>query len=91
MSEFLLQLSFLAEVSAVNTAGTQLNSDYAALDSSGVSTLQTSMNYIRQHEQIKRLIEGYMALIEKDTKDMVAMQQEAEQMDFKLAGTLTAL
>lgn len=88
MREFKIAHGFVTDVSAFSAAGKSLNSDYAAVDSSGVSTLATSMAYISQHEQIKSLVDSYIALVEKDVKDLIAMQQEASRMDASLSGWL---
>ena len=88
MREFLVAMGFLSDVSAFSSAGKTLNDGCTTIESGGVSSLPASMAYIDQQNEIKALIDSYIALIAKDAKDLVEMQAEAARMDARLAGTL---
>ena len=88
MKEFLVATEFLADVGAFSSAGNALNSTSVSIDSGGVSTLATSMAYIEQQKAIKALIDSYVALIQKDVKDLFELQRTAALMDARIAGSL---
>ena len=91
MNEFLVALGFLAEVNSFAGAGKNLNNGYEATDSAGVSTLSAAVAFVKQHEQIMSLIESLSALVDKDARDLVAMQQKAFEMDSKLASEMETI
>lgn len=89
MLEFKISNSIIFEAAALKGAGQALNSDYAELSSSELSTLSTSVKYINQHRQLKELIESYAALIEKDASDLLKMQSSTTHMDDYIAGSFS--
>lgn len=91
MNDFFVALGFLAEVNSFAGAGKNLNDGYGAPDSAGVSTLSAAVAFVEQHEQIMGLMESLAALVDKDARDLVAMQQEAFEMDSKLASVMEAI
>lgn len=85
MADFKLCNSFLLEVSSFSSAGTALNDDYGELAEGSLSTLTASQLYLRQHKQIKELIDAYICLLKEDVKDLSEMQKTAMKMDDQLA------
>lgn len=87
MAEFKVSSGIDGDISAFQTAGSELNASFAATDSAGVSTLSTAMACIAEQQQIKNLIELYMSLVAKDARDLNDMAATARAMDSAVAGS----
>ncbi len=85
MKEFLSNYLFLSQVSGFSNSGINLKNGYTKPDSSDVKSLSTAVSYLEQHEQIKKLIDSYCALVEKDARDLLLMQLSIEAMDKSIA------
>ena len=81
MAEFKVNPQITSEIQQIRSRGTDILIEVGALDSSGVSTLNTAVLFIEQHEKIKTLLRSYKALITKDTADLDAMVATAQKMD----------
>lgn len=86
MAEFKLAPELLTEIGEFLSSGTALNNEYTRLEEGTISTLPAGKLYLEQHEQIKALIDTYIALVQKDVKDLADMYETATGMDTKIAG-----
>ncbi len=84
MIEFKVNKGLIADVNQVKRHEQILNESYNAIAEEGTKTLKTSIEYIEQHESIKKLIDLYMALIEKDMGDINKMIEEISTLDENL-------
>lgn len=91
MNSFYVTFGFLHQVMAFANVGKNLNGGYGAPDSAGVSSLSAATAYVEQHKQIMSLMDDLAALVEKDAQDLIAMQEEAFEMDSKLSSVIKAI
>lgn len=87
MAEFKVSTGIDGEISAFQTAGSELNASFSATDSAGVSSLSTAVACIAEQKQIKALMELYMSLVAKDAKDLNDMAATARALDSAVAGS----
>ena len=87
MAQIKLLNTLSLDVSATKKAGNALNEEYSSVTSDEVDTLATATEYIKQHKEIKALLDLYNALVQKDMKDISAMITTFEQFDFTTAST----
>lgn len=85
MSEFKLAPEFLVEIESFASSGKVINDAYVQLEEGTLSTLPTGRKYLRQHEQIKQLLDTYIELVYKDANDLMEMYKAATGMDTNIA------
>lgn len=85
MTEFKISSGLASEISEMKNAGEALNASIEDLSSDGVSTLKTSMMFIRESQEILELITLYRRLVLKDVADLSNMMSTAEEMDQEMS------
>lgn len=87
MAEFKINKALSKEISNLRNSGNLINDGYAAVSSSDVRTLKTSVSIISQHESIKSLFDLYKSLVLRDTQDLDELVNEANEMDAAISAS----
>lgn len=87
MTEFKINKALTKEISNLRNSGNLINDSYAAISSSDVRTLKTSVSIISQHESIKVLLDLYKSLVLRDTQDLDKLVDEVNEMDAAISAS----
>ena len=81
MSEFKINSGFTDEVGKLETSANSLNESYYDIELAEVNTLETANKIIAQSKEIKKVIELYKELLNKDILDVRTFIAESEKLD----------
>lgn len=85
MREIKVTKELSGEIDNIKSAGEALNDSFKKVLADDVSTLETAIEYIIQHNKLRHVIDEYKVLISKDIADIEKMIQTVETTDKKLS------
>lgn len=85
MAEFKISDGLSDEVSSLLTSGTSLGEGSVDIDTTQVDTLSTSLKYVQQQKDIRKVLRAYANLLIKDCSDLTKMISDVKNMDETLS------
>lgn len=85
MAEFKISDGLSDEVSSLLTSGASLGEGSVDIDTAQVDTLSTSLKYVQQQKDIRKVLRAYANLLNKDCNDLTKMISDVKHMDETLS------
>ena len=87
MAIFKVTEDFDIDIAELDAAAFNINTNITTVDN--ISTMQTAGKYYQQNQDIKKLLDLYVRLLEKEVRDLEQMAKDTRELDQTLVVKIT--